>query len=293
MCHKITEAKKRHTKEIDTMKKRLFVSFAIVTAALSLNACGETTVSEIGEDGKVTSSYSIPADQIMDYDSTQYHSEDADTQGGTEDAGTSGLDGSVYYEIDDRERKSVVADANDYESGNSSDSEEEMFAEIGGTLMNAFGSTYSVLDDCGYDSLYTMDAMPSVYGLENYSMHANEILLMQQTGSERLGENDVCIGAYGWLSRVFTFEHEWWASITDFTNALRETYPDCTSLQFTDRSIIPSAPSNISNTLGYVEFTAPFCLESARVRLYIEAANTDNLADSSASSDTWVYLCRI
>ena len=293
------------------MKRKLFVSFAIATAALSLTACGETTVSQIGEDGEVTSSYSIPADEIMDYDSTQYHADDtdtqytaddtdaqcsadgSDTQCGAGDSGTSDSDGYVYYEIDDRERKSVLADANGYESGNSSDSEEEMFAEIDGTLMNSFGCTYSVLAGCGYDSLYTMDEMPSVYGLENYSMHANEILLMQQAGSERLGADDVCIGAYGWLSRVFTFDHEWWASITDFTDALRETYPDCTSLQFTDRSIIPSAPSNIAGTLGYVEFTAPFCQGSARVRLYIEAGNSENLADSSASSDTWVYLCRI
>ncbi len=277
------------------MKKKLFVSLAIAVAALSFGACGEMEVSEIGDDGEITSSYTVPMEEIMDYDSTEYHSdasEDYDTQCGVDDSNTSDSDGYVYYQIDDRERKSILTDPNDYESGNSSDDDEEMYAEIDDTLMNAFGCTYSVLDDCGYDCLYTMDEMPNVYGLENYSMHANEILLMNQVGSERLGENDVCIGAYGWLSRVFTFEHEWSASIIDFTDALRENYPDCTSLQFTDKSVIPSAPSNISNTLGYVEFTANFCMESARVRLYIEAGNSD-LADSGVSSDTWVYLCKI
>lgn len=249
------------------MRKKLFAGSLIIAAALSFGACGEMKVSQIGDD--------------------------TDTQCGFDDSSASDSDGYVYYQIDERERKSVLTDPSDYESGNSSNADEEMFAEIEGTLMNAFGCTYSTLDGCGYDSVYTMDAMPSVYGLENYSVHANEILLMKQMGSERLGADDVCIGAYGWLSRIFNFEHEWQASITDFTDALRETYPDCTSLQFIDKSAIPSAPSNISSTLGYVEFTAPFCLERAKVRLYIEAADSSDPANSIASSDTWVYLCRM
>lgn len=274
------------------MKKKIFAAVLIAGSALSLGACGEMTVSEVDENNKVTSSYTVPADEIMDYDSTQYHSTDTDSNEVAvqdSESNSSGNDGYVYYAIDDRERKSIFADANEYESGNSSDSDEEMFAEIDGTLMNAFGLTYSILgDSCG--TVYTMDEMPYLYGIEDYSHHANEIYLMQQEGSERFGDNDVCIGAFGWLSRVFVFEHEWGATVKDFTDALRENYPDCTSLQFTDKSIIPSAPSNIGNTLAYVEFTAPFCATgNSRVRLYIEAAGED----SGASSDTWVYLQKI
>lgn len=274
------------------MKKKIFAAVLIAGSALGLGACGEMTVSEVDENNKVTSSYTVPADEIMDYDSTQYHSTDS---GSNElavqdsESNSSGNDGYVYYEIDNRERKSILTDANEYESGNSSDSDEEMFAEIDGTLMNAFGLTYSILgDSCG--TVYTMDEMPYLYGIEDYGHHANEIYLMQQEGSERFGDNDVCVGAFGWLSRVFVFEHEWGATVKDFTDALRENYPDCTSLQFTDKSIIPSAPSNIGNTLAYVEFTAPFCATgNTRVRLYIEAAGED----SGASSDTWVYLQKI
>ncbi len=274
------------------MKKKIFAAVLIAGSALSLGACGEMTVSEVDENNKVTSSYTVPADEIMDYDSTQYHSTDTDSNEVAvqdSESNSSGNDGYVYYAIDDRERKSILADANEYESANSSDSDEEMFAEIDGTLMNAFGLTYSILgDSCG--TVYTMDEMPYLYGIEDYSHHANEIYLMQQEGSERFGDNDVCVGAFGWLSRVFVFEHEWGATVKDFTDALRENYPDCTRLQFTDKSIIPSAPSNIGNTLAYVEFTAPFCATgNTRVRLYIEAAGDD----SGASSDTWVYLQKI
>lgn len=275
------------------MIKKIIAASLIMTSALSLGACGEMTVSEIGDDGKVTSSYTVSADEIMDYDSTQYHSDETNSEiyaeNSEEASNSSGNDGYIYYQIEDRERKSVLADPNQYESGNSSDSDEEMFAEIDGTLMNAFGLTYSILGD-SCQTVYTMDEMPYLYGIEDYSNHANEIYLMQQEGSERFGDNDICVGAFGWLSRVFVFEHEWSASVKDFTDALRENYPDCTELQFTDKSIIPSAPSNIGNTLAYVDFTAPFCAAgNTKVRLYIEASSED----SGASSDTWVYLQKI
>lgn len=275
------------------MIKKIIAASLIMTSALSLGACGKMTVSEIGDDGKVTSSYTVSADEIMDYDSTQYHSDETNSEiyaeNSEEASNSSGNDGYIYYQIEDRERKSVLADPNQYESGNSSDSDEEMFAEIDGTLMNAFGLTYSILGD-SCQTVYTMDEMPYLYGIEDYSNHANEIYLMQQEGSERFGDNDICEGAFGWLSRVFVFEHEWSASVKDFTDALRENYPDCTELQFTDKSIIPSAPSNIGNTLAYVDFTAPFCaVGNTKVRLYIEASRED----SGASSDTWVYLQKI
>ena len=195
--------------------------------------------------------------------------------------------GYVYYQIDNRKKKSILADSNGYESSKGSSQQQELFAEIDGSLMNAFGCSYSAFHD--YSTLYTMDELDSIYGLENYSLRANEILLMSQSTANPLNENDVCIGAFGWLSRIFVFEHEYSASVGDFVSALKDSYPDCTDLQFSNKSILAYTPSNIGDSLGYVEFTVPFCMTgNTKVRLYIEASS----ADSGVSSDTWVFLCK-
>lgn len=195
--------------------------------------------------------------------------------------------GYVYYQIDNRKKKSILVDSNGYESSKGSSQQQELFAEIDGSLMNAFGCSYSAFHD--YSTLYTMDELDSIYGLENYSLRANEILLMSQSTADPLNENDVCIGAFGWLSRIFVFEHEYSASVGDFVSALKDSYPDCTDLQFSNKSILAYTPSNIGDSLGYVEFTVPFCMTgNTKVRLYIEASS----ADSGVSSDTWVFLCK-
>ncbi len=222
-------------------------------------------------------------------DSSDSSAEDSSCNSDSYDSANSTDSGSgyVYYQIDTRKKKSILADSNGYESSKGSAQKQELFAEIDGSLMNAFGCSYSAFHD--YSTLYTMDELDSLYGLENYSLRANEILLMKQTGSAPLNDQDTCIGAFGWLSRIFVFEHEYSASVGDFVSALKDTYPDCTDLQFSNKSILAYTPSNIGDSLGYVEFTVPFCMTgNTKVRLYIEASS----ADSGVSSDTWVFLCK-
>lgn len=230
------------------------------------------------------------ADDISSTDTSADDTSDAcasDSNVSDSSASTDSESDYVYYQIDTRKKKSVLADPNGYESSKGSSQEQELFAEVDDSLMNAFGCSYSAFHD--YSTLYTMDELDSLYGLENYSIRANEILLMSQSGANPLNENDVCIGAFGWLSKIFVFEHEYSASVSDFVSALKDSYPDCTNLQFANKSVLAYTPSNIGNSLGYVEFTVPFCMTgNTKMRLYIEASS----ADSGVSSDTWVFFCK-
>lgn len=297
------------------MKKRTLITTIALMAALSFAGCGKVNVSRI-ENGEITGSYTIPVEELTEYNSEDYYQEDAgsctdDTVESYEYA--SDDDDYIYYQIDDRKRKPVLNDPSGYETGSSSslsdssaasteNSEtynpeatsdnygEETSARINDNIQNVFGLTYPQIDgltNYAGCSLYTMDALPSLYGVE-YQNSVNGIYLMQKAGSENLGDYDTCIGAFGWLSRIIDFQHESPANVYSFADALRAVYPDCTGVWFTDKSVIPTAPSNISDELAYVEFTASFNnAPDTKVRLYVESqGDTCYVTD-----DSWVFLC--
>lgn len=293
------------------MKKRAFITTIALMAALSFAGCGKVNVSRI-ENGEVTGSYSIPMEDLTEYNSENYYKEDAGSC--TDDTVESydyapNDDDYIYYQIDDRKRKPVLNDPSDYETGNSSSASmenpetynpeatsdnygEEMSARINDNIQNVFGLTYPQIDgltNYAGCSLYTMDALPSLYGVE-YQNSVNGIYLMQKAGSENLGDNDTCIGAFGWLSRIIDFQRESPANVYSFADALRAVYPDCTGVWFVDKSVIPTAPSNISDELAYVEFTASFNnTPDTKVRLYVESrGDTCYVTD-----DSWVFLCPV
>lgn len=264
------------------MKKTIIAAGIALMSALSLTACGKVTVSEV-ENGEITSSSEMQIDDIEEYYKAM---SDADSSTGT-DTNT-----STYMPIENETRKPVLADANGYESSNGY-TESTYYVSINDNIKNVFGLTYPQIDgltNYAGCSLYTLDAVPGLYGVE-YQNSINGIYLMQKTGTDPFGSDDTCIGAFGWFSRIMDFEHEYRANLSDLENSLKAMYPDCTTAQFTDRSVIPNAPTNISYTLAYFDFTASFNnVPDTKVRLYVEVYEYGY--DSSVSSDTWCILCR-
>ena len=134
-----------------------------------------------------------------------------------------------------------------------------------------------------------MAISPNRYGFE-LSNNYNCIYIFHNEGDEPCGDHDICVGASGWFSRLMIFEHEMGEGhLYDLENALKKAYPDCTDIQFVSRSTIPDAPSNISDTLAYWDFTATFNnIEPTKVRLYVEGKYIGDMA----GGDDWTLICR-
>ena len=57
------------------MKKRTLITTIALMAALSFAGCGKVNVSRI-ENGEVTGSYSIPVEELTEYNSDDYYQEE-------------------------------------------------------------------------------------------------------------------------------------------------------------------------------------------------------------------------
>lgn len=261
-----------------------FVLIAVI-AALSLAAFGGE---EEDKEEKKSSLLINPAGGGTDYDA--YVPED---DGYYEDEGDYYEDDNdgFYYAEDNRKRVSILTDPGDYEAGNGSDENAaDMYAAVNDYVMTAYGLTYREVDGMtNYDNdvMYLFDNSPNRYGME-YQNNTNCIYIFHKEGNDPGGDGDRCVGACGWFSRLMDFDHEWAAYVYDLEAALRDSYPDCTGVGFTDRTAIPDAPGNIGDTLAYMDFTVPFYNGgSTTVRLYVEADSYDSIV----YSDAWAMLC--
>ena len=264
------------------MKKRDFIKSMVLAAALcvSLTACVSSSSNNNNND-----SHDAGYEKADDYEETDGYEKTDDY---ADDENERDND-DTYYSVNDDKRSSVLTDANDYESGDGTSSE-VYYASINDDVKKVFGLTYGQIEsqpDYYAPVLYTFDESPDRYGME-YQNNRNCAYIFHKKGDEPCGEHDICVGACGWFSRLMDFEHEWAAYVYDLESALKETYPDCSDVKYVSTSTIPDAPTNISDTLAYMDFTATFDnTEPTKVRLYVEASDSSSIVDS----DDWTLIC--
>ena len=277
------------------MKKKTLITLIACISVLSfgLTACtGSSSNKKSGDydsDYEETDVYPVGDDgweNDSDYEETENYPEE-DNGWGSDDP---------YIADENNRRKTIFTDPNDYErcEGASSEepSSEEAYVSINDFVKNAIGMTFPYFEnqtDGHIPALYTFDDSPNRYGFE-LSNNYNCIYIFHNEGDEPCGDHDICVGASGWFSRLMIFEHEMGEGhLYDLENALKKAYPDCTDIQFVSRSTIPDAPSNISDTLAYWDFTATFNnIEPTKVRLYVEGKYIGDMA----GGDDWTLICR-
>lgn len=294
------------------MKKKTLVMAVALMAICGFSGCGQAKEESAGSLGAADDVYTYVSDAKESDDS---YTEDVSADEQVDEELTkdpdeyTGSDDNVYYQIDESTRKSLFTDASEYEPGNLSgasydadadadyvqneaenEDTEEMSACVAELIREVFGMTYAGIDGLerySTDTVYTMDAIPSLYGIESPNSR-NGIFVMQKEGTGMFYPDDVCVGAYGWFSRVMEFNHDWLCNVYVFADVLRDTYPDCTGVKYADPSIIPIAPSDIEQDLAYVDFTVPFPITGdTTVRLYMEVTGDE----CYLFNDNWTFLC--
>ena len=121
-----------------------------------------------------------------------------------------------YIETDDRKRKSIVSNASDYETGDSSSSNDSessfTYVELNDIVYYGLGNTFSnILDFSGRSSEpsyvgFGNQGMRGTYYTHFDNMDNNRHLLFSTNYDTYFNSSDYCYGANGWFSRVFDYE---------------------------------------------------------------------------------------
>ncbi len=197
---------------------KLIVSMAFVAclAACSSNSATDTSSSSFDE-GFSESEYSYSSGSEQPGDSESYSSSTSGQSGET----TSGSSQNTYIETDDRERKSIISNANDYEPGNAgdaSDAQSEAQPEAGFTYAKLKDIAYYGLGNSFSEALrysgrssspdyvgYGNNGMNGSYYTHFDNMDQNRYLMFRTDSDTYFNDNDYCYGVRGWFSRVFEY----------------------------------------------------------------------------------------
>ncbi len=279
-----------------TMKRMVTLAVSAAFLLCTVGCSGNSTSSS----NPPTTSSEQPAETIAtpsqndyeeeDYTETDDYSEVDDYSETTNTTSTGdGVNSVEYYEVNDQERKSILADPNDYESSSGSSpyfTSVKLHDIVYYGLGNYFGDIHKYSGN---------ESLPGYIGFGDHGMngtyytyfgnHDNNCYLMFSTSHDTyFNTDDYCYGARGWFSRVFDYEKTQGLcrvrDLADYLNA-STTYPVSS---WPEEYYVPSNLD--SDGLYAIEADLDTTLGVRSCVILLEASSESG----HISSDTWVEV---